>query len=182
MPAPIIIPFDNNPVDFQLTNSYTIPAGRFARIKANSPACTVDGSYVWSSGSPVTFSINNAGTLLSIPTRYTGRVQTNATTGAKNLGCIGENLAADTNVSGNVTDSQTTVDRFFINGYPIGFASANVGYGLISMVYNFYYTQATAAVTSWTFTPMENPGEIWVPSGTVLAGGNFIVSEYNELT
>ena len=48
MPAPLIIPFDNNPQSVTvITSSYTVPAGKFARVHYNlegSSTLTVNGA------------------------------------------------------------------------------------------------------------------------------------------
>ena len=176
MSSPIYIPssgFNNNPVSTTVrTASYTIPAGRYARIVAECDSggiVTINGSNAMTSSAFI--NVANTGsvgfstsTFYTVPSNY--RLDTAAITSASSTSAPFIPLGG-TNISiGGANFNQGSV-------------GASFGPGQILQIYNNTgYVVGVATPSNAT----NRQGEFWLPTGTVLSGtGNWraVVTEYN---
>jgi len=218
MSAPFIIPFDNNPSSTSIkTTAYTIPAGKYARVKNVLGDLTINGvdafftvrsfsrSYSATNGTTDIFPPENCDMLICVSsatvsnannrtacgplgvfladagaigggyfTNYhfmgqgkPGSIYTNATfTGTRTFYMAGSmyNGTANISTTGNVSISNTT--------------PALLNYSGIA----FYTERISGTVTHSAKAIKFSSDDIWVASGTVLDGGQYIVTEYNVIS
>jgi len=204
MAAPIIIPFDNNPASTSIkTTSYTIPNGKFARVRDMSGDLTLDNNPVYfilttksvtTSSNQYTYfyyidnevhdfvifscssTISNAGNLLNL---------------YSTAGCINsaDNTLSSIQVSTVSSNASFTGNRTI--KYFYGNRNIPLSYGAL--------TAAAAPIRtlgSWSVLLSRSSGtvgfslqlcksvleEFWIPSGSVLSGTKYLVTEYNNIS
>jgi hypothetical protein len=101
---------------------------------------------------------------------FTGRVTTGTTSATKTVSWSdGSTSSTIVTVSGT-----NAIDQYFINGNPVGQNSVSTNNGR-------FIVGSAGANIDWNVY-VWTPCAVWVPTGSVLSGGNFTVSLYNELT
>jgi hypothetical protein len=189
MSAPFIIPFNFCPTSTSLkTAAYTMPAGKYACVVTISPFFLING--VLLNGSE-TVSMSTSTTTVATDSAITSMVysspvhvfSSSLTRGGTATGTVGGNFGGgshsiynDTLFSVSRTTNGTTVTPHAIDGNSDTFWGAmthsetSVGTLTASYTISYYYFKN---LTSTKF---------WVPSGTVLNGNNYVVSEYNMIS
>lgn len=180
MSAPIIVPFDYNPISIsQKTTSYSIQQGKYAKVRVVSPFFTINGSQIYPSmsftqsagpnnSSTVGYHITPGSYIYSATLTRSGS-GSYAVTGSYGYG--NETQYIQTFSSASRTSNGTTSLSQTNWASDIIWISANGGYsGSSTVTVNFYYFQNGSQT------------EFWVPSGTILNGNNYIVEEYNKIS
>lgn len=191
MPAPIVIPFNFNPVTTTVkTGSYTIPAGKYAKVTPVGAKMLIDGVSIYPS-----VTISMTGTAVAIGATTSDSMVLNM----KNM--FLESLSITQTRSGTAASSNATF-AFYDFGTRELIYSVTKTYALNTLNYtplvqcvsdsSTVALNVTAAgsgtsgtVTSScnaTFYVKNDTGFIWVPSGAVLNGNNYIVEEYNQIS
>jgi hypothetical protein len=209
MASPIIIPFDNNPISTTVKSaSYTIPAGKYAKItvqdEAYDPVSTLAYSIVNTSS---TFTLLNTDIGLcingSLYFLYSFKVQLDISTTVQSAQRnLTVNLPANyVNYTGYATWSLIS-NAGFLGGDGIyvfkiketdhvDVGSFAYGSGRLTSLLlrttkqNASGTTAMRAVIQNTRTDVNTVSPIWVPSGTVISCpsfGRYIVEEYNQIS
>jgi hypothetical protein len=172
MTAPLIVPFDNNPVArYTKTSSYTIPSGHYAKVTPITPYLIIDGVQQYHSFG-MTASKSGSGTATQIASCF-GTVYITAsgnisfTTGSFSYGVADGNGGASVSVasrtsSGTMTSNSITASQIYVSATSAGGGGDNIT--ISATVYCGFLT------------------DFWVKSGTVLDGGKYKVEEYIELT
>ena len=177
----MFIPFNHQPDSVSVkTGSYTIPAGKYARVQVleGNADFTIGGSIAieqWEFSGSATL---GAGVKFTNDSPYVliGSIITN-------------NSATGTLAAFNKNATLPTTQR--ISDYTTGaLAEAvpgdSVGKHVRLLPGDFLQPVTANAVTTgyWNFVAENIPSklEFWVPSGTALVGDKYIVEEYNELT
>jgi hypothetical protein len=172
MSAPFIIPFNFQPVSTSVkTASYTIPAGKYARVKPLRADFTLNGvslgvtaiNIVSVSGSIASLSVSplSGSVLIS----HTIEITT------------GSVSATGTIFTGTGSPAVGTISRTFIGSTTAAIAIPVAGVAFSISV--LCAATANYSVTHASFS--EPPDSFWIPSG-VLTGSMYIVEEYNNIT
>lgn len=172
MPAPFVIPFNNCPISISVkTASYTIPAGKYARIITEVDSgglFTIDAVTAMSSAAFVNIDSGNATNAVlnyTVPTGFRAEV-TCATTVAGDTYTVNGNSATSMGANAQSTPLQVG---------PAGTVSLGAG------VVNNKGIHGTAYPSNAT----NRQATFWVPTGTVISGsGNWkaVVQEYNVIS
>lgn len=203
MGAPIVVPFDNNPIESRLmTTSYTIPAGRFAKFKAigvylseslgtnpaaqsrTSPTIQIGGQII---PCPTAFSVsfvgNNVDTARNITySSYNQYVKNyrmyTVASGGIGVNIVTQNANAGYTSEGNAaatgTASETIIDT-------------NIRF-ITSLVFNYQNTSTVSSTQSAqiSFEPVEPCDWIWLKAGSVInipvGVGRYLLTEYNAIS
>lgn len=173
MASPIIIPFDNNPVAVSVkTASYTIPAGKFARVYVE---CDSGGIFTINAVNAV---VTNAILNIDVGNASNVAVSYTAPSGYMAEVAFGASLSGDSyQVNGNGSTSLAGLDRS--RQYKIGPAGTAVfGSGVAGNNKGI----TGAAIPS---NATNRQAEFYLPAGTVISGsGNWkaVVQEYNKIS
>lgn len=195
MSSRVFVPFDNNPASVSIkTSSYIIPEGKYAKVNTLSALFSMNGTQIYPSQS-ISFSVSDL-----YSTESTG-----ATTNTQgfSVGNSAYIYSASLTRSGNSTSS--TISASWGIGtesnysYSIGNLSRttngttsiapNVNCSTITLwvsvsANNNTSNQSTTGSISLSvyYIPVGVLTEFWVPSGTVLNGNNYTVTEYNAIS
>lgn len=187
----IVVPFDHNPQSIVLkTSSYTIPAGKYARVNIISPNFQINGTQQFPSGTLTastgsgTTASDTATAAVSLGgpayvysasvTRAQGASMPTASSsggfgnGTESTGYAWINQATRTNSAGTTSISA-------------GLNPAHILWVYASYTGGTGGSHSSSCTVSY-YTLGANPDEIWVPSGTVLAGDFYRVTEYNVIS
>lgn len=181
--ANLVVPFDNNPVSTTIkTTSYTIPAGKYARVKPLYADFTLNGTTMFMSQSISTAAVasgatvtNSAGFTAEAGSVITGGFLTQSLNGltSSNGGIY---LGTSTNVA-LATASRTTAGTTSLTT-PLAIA------GTTFFLYAYSSSSGTSTTTVggtlWVFAGKST--EFWLPSGSVLTGSKYLVEEYNVIS
>jgi hypothetical protein len=202
MSSPIVVPFNFEPVSISVkTSSYTIPQGKYANCKNLDAEATINNEEVGLMG---TYSLNGvvSGTagFVSLPIpiigdfanftysfqRTSGSVNCYAVYGVRSVTAgfapyqsIDFNLTA-TSSAGFFSSSKDTV----LNQVPI----ISVGATTNSIIQSLPVVGIVPAgglanqFYSTTLKTFHSSREYWAPSGSVLSGGRWLVTEYNSIS
>jgi hypothetical protein len=213
MAAPIVLPFNNNPASTSIkTAAYTIPSGKYARVKNLHGDLTIDTiphyvvlqsfTRVLSSGSGTDIlDADDSIDFVKATRTCTSSNAANICAASYYVGAFQVNLFVILN-SANFSPSIPTTNIY----YDASFTTTRTSYiAMPKLFQQIPYTQgATTAVTMSSFTgalglgfsTARNTGtvthsafsakydknEFWVASGTVLDGVKFLVTEYNQIS
>lgn len=178
MSSRVFVPFDNNPTSVSVkTESYTIPAGKYAKVKNLCGNFSINGTlmgrYMYDYGSVV---VNNTSTSRSqsgntLKYTYIKTVSTGtSSTGSANYGySIGAQV---------FYAPSTSINRNSFS-FEINFNSSYRDYSYASF-WNETGSQSFTITSDFAITCDEF--ELWLPAGTVISGSHFIVTEYNAVT
>jgi hypothetical protein len=190
MASPIIIPFDTNPSTIsKKTASYTVPSGKFAHVKVNSPRFFINGVAVYPTSSARSYASTAGGANTANQTLVDSSVPVNVHLLTVNksgdtrpqavaygyimkgqavngYGGTTQSFASGSRNSNGTTNFPTDIDlsgTFVLQSYCViyGIAYADV------YCYYYYLSGDTSFV---------------VPSGTVLDGSEYVVQEYNAIS
>jgi hypothetical protein len=177
MSAPFIIPFNFQPVTTSVkTSSYTVPAGKYAKVVPSRADFTINGSSLSSSESATVVASGSSATTFQI------YVQANSLLTQITL----VQLGASNNTTGSISvGAQVVTPVASLSRTSTGTSTQSYSYEMGSSLYTLY-ASSTAVSGSATFTvnysKIFSAQEIWVPSGTVLAGTMYSVTEYNTIS
>jgi hypothetical protein len=164
MPAPFIIPFNNNPSSTTVkTTSYTIPAGKYAQLYVE---CDGGGSFTINAVTAViTAAVVNVDSF---------NVSANVTYTAPATGWASLYVSGNTGMTINANITNLTAATGVQIG-PSGTATAATGSSQSCSVTGVFYPHI----------PTNRQATFWVPTGTVISGaGNWkaTVMEFNTIT
>jgi len=183
MAAPIVVPFNNNPASISIkTASYTIPAGKYAIVSPKSAFFTLNGVDVFSIDQSFSYTETSASAVI----RYF------VSDGAFSFITSISGTRTGNTSAGSVTLSAGSTNSFTSSGY----TSLNRTLNGTSSASNIQIPTGTLYVSSsnsnsglytWTINVtgkilQTKVTDLWVPSGSVLAGNNYIVTEYNQIS
>jgi hypothetical protein len=189
MSSPIVIPFNFQPKAILRTSSYTIPAGEYARVTPIGVSCTVDGTEYFLGQSRNLIGTNNeyrrvgassgdakltfsGGASQSKAVIIPTVVSNNAGTGQRYFNSISNTSTYFCYIAGGTVVSH----NFPITDYATSLVLPNNGDAT-----SVYYYNSSASAPIITLTEVVRY-EIWVPSGTVLAGGVWHVERFNQIS
>lgn len=189
MSASFVIPFDNNPVSTSIkSTSYTVPAGKYAKVSSNIGNLSIDGTAIFpeqgfvasaSAGSSSSqtkqyelgFSngiyITSLYLTVSGSSSFTGTFETSFFTNASgsSVPYIINTLSRTTNGS-----SSSTLNVYYpVTNFMFKLTVGAVVGGSIS---------ASCGLSYYPFIDKT----IWVPTGTVISGAKYSVEEYNLIS
>lgn len=170
MTAPLVVPFNFNPTSVSVrTSSYTIPAGRYAKVFAD---CDSGGIFTINGvNALVTFAFLNvdqtasSGVTYTVPSGYVASVSAIQSAGSVNLS-VNANL--------NETLAVSRYSTIFSIGPSGTMSLSNIGGGS-------YCVQGSAVPSG----PTNRAAEFFLPTGTVISGtGNWraVVMEFNNIS
>jgi hypothetical protein len=193
MASIVQIPFDNNPSSTTLkTSSYTIPAGKYAYVQPQFYDFTLNGVDVVTGPEQLagTFSTGANSTSIS----FTGVVPIN-----KNL-----KLRWTSNATNGVVIGVATPGQVGMTSYSATLSSSGTAYLFESIIYTsvsssgnifFNANNASANISLIFIRHLDGVNRnlfayaspvlltnFWVPSGTVLNGSRYMVTEYNAIS
>lgn len=183
MPAPFIIPFNYQPNSVSIkTSSYTIPAGKYALVSPKSAFFTLNGVDVFTINDSLSFNETSASTVVRYfvsDGRYSWITSASGTrTGNTSSGSVTLSLGSQTSIGSTqyvslnrTLNGTTSASNIHIPTGHIFVASSNVNSGLYTWAISISVKILSSDVT-----------DLWVPSGSVLSGDNFIVSEFNQIS
>jgi hypothetical protein len=177
----LLIPFDFNPVETSFkTSSYTIPAGRYAKATPIDLLCTVDSVSFEEDDSFFSQVTSGGNERLPLPSRASYRFKTGTQSATKTIVYTGSIAGATSLVVLVSATGTTAINVLFKNGmlyqsHPNSSAATVANYATDHLYW--FRTDGSVNVTINTI----NLKEVWVPSGTVLAGGKWLVTEYNVI-
>lgn len=183
MSAPFIIPFNNQPISVNVrTTSYTIPAGRYAKVQGYFTASGQASSATYTQQS---MTINGSSVLWESFKVGRGTTGTSVTFTFPST-CLG-NALIFINTGAN---SFTTTVGF--NGYVLYTGTAlysttlntPIAGGEQVTISEFQLSSAVRSIYA-SFVPLREKFETWVPTGTILAGtGAYVwyVEEFNMIS
>lgn len=167
MASNLVIPFDNNPASVTVvTTSYTVPAGKYARILAE---CDSGGIVTVNGSSAIT---SSAFINVGVSSGFAGGQATYSVPSGYRFDGQGTSQVAINNISYPMTANG--VSAFDIHAGPGGTANS-----LNSSA--FAYTSGVASPSNAT----NRQGEMFVPTGTVISGSGSwraVVMLYNVIS
>jgi hypothetical protein len=184
MSAPIVVPFNYQPVSTTVqVASYTIPAGKYARVLAECDSggtITIGGVTAVSTSPFVNVNVlNNTNATYNVPTGYKFTVGSMGASGGAPSGYLNGNT--------NTVYNQGGAGLATVGMAVLGAAGATVGPGGSASAIT-----ASAATNACRLAGLAEPSnathrqaEFWLPAGAVLNGtGSWraIVSEYNAIS
>ena len=191
MPAPFIIPFNNNPLSTTIKNaSYTIPAGKYAKIIPHGSKLLINGVSAYPS---VALSMTATSVALGAITNDSITLNTND--------MYLESLSITQSRSGTAASSNCTFLFLDFNGentlYSVTkvYALSTTNYSpLVQSISPFNSVSLTATavasgtsgqvnhVAVMTFYVKKDLYSLWAPTGTVIDSPFFALEEYNNIT
>jgi hypothetical protein len=170
MSAPYIIPFNHQPVTTGVSTSgtYTVPAGKYARVKLNCVLPTLNGTPLYINVSINNGQISAAATYAFGVSRNIHRISFSGTSGAVAVR-VNVNATATANdyiATANMPGTLTLTRRLDAN-----YISVN--------------TSANPGTTGFSYDYMDpTMEELWLKAGDVIAfsSGNVFYEEYNEIS
>ena len=185
----IIQPFDNNPISTtKRTGSFTVPAGEYALVTPLAPDVTLDGNELFLANT-----ITKSGTTTATGQQFVGGVRVGAgqlaigfLTASSPFG-VGMNVRifSDYREEGAYTSDIIYAEQFNESNTNTGTHTINFSEFIAgSSIVQFKAGQATSTVTyNWEVKLYNKAsGSIWVPSGSVLDGSNYITTIYKVAT
>lgn len=183
MPAPFIIPFNNNPSATSVkTASYTIPAGKYAFVSTSIANLSIDGTTVIP--------------LQSISRAYSTAVNTTTSLNfdpqfSKGIYITTHTLAASAAITVSISYGLAQVGSLITFSSASRSTTGTTTTTLNSLYYgqNWYIasscqgTLAVGGTLTWVlnYYPLQD-FNFWVKTGTVLNGTNYLVTEYNNIS
>jgi hypothetical protein len=184
MPAPFIIPFNNCPVSTSIkTSSYTIPAGKYARVTSRSAYFSVD-SFNFYYTSSESASIAGNGATQDVYASMGEYAYVSAWSVVRS-GSVASGSSSIYIYSGGYDGrlNNTTLITRSALGTTTGTAfNTNVRAGTIRYVLSSSNAGSTGSISFSVISAHELVSGLWVPSGTVLTGNEYIVEEYNMIS
>lgn len=203
MSAKLIVPFDNNPASTSIkTTSYTIPAGKYARVRDQYGDLSLNSTPVYTLLQEVNYLTTVGTTFINTNTGFDiAKITTTSTVSNGLNGTFfglakawyegGTTLTYDDNGGmGLVTHTSFTGTRtsYYVSDKNTNqrIVSANTA-GASSTAFTFrgyFFTtsEASGVVTGNLKLIKSNNNEFWVPTGTILEGLGYMVTEYNVIS
>jgi len=158
------------------TASYTIPAGKYARVIPNRADFTINGSFLSTSS---TCSVNVAGAV-GVPA--SSSYQIDFTTGSLITSYSITNSSANYSTGGLYFGNSTYTPIVSLTRTTNGTGTSGavtVPIPAVSTTLNCYSAAFTNVTFSLTYRSFQNSiADIWISSGTVLGGSSYVVEEY----
>ena len=195
MSAPFVIPFNFDPSSTATKMAaYTVPAGKYAQVKTSSSFLSFNGSNVYPLLTTVHTYTASVGSASGVPTSTT-----NTQSYGSSLGIYISSATFTTSSSNwaNTSASGILSTGFATIGETIASASrSSSGSTAIASNYcktNVLFSQITLAGTNLIATTPtgtltinayfgHGSSEFWVPSGTVIDGNQYVVTEYSKIS
>jgi hypothetical protein len=183
----VFIPFNFDPIaTTRKTSSYTIPVGRYARAKPASRTGTINGvEYLSGTTATISPSAGNAsGTGILVDSNtFNGRLEvTEVAVGTAIISLTLTTSAAPSYVLRQISWPTTSFSVFWENGHAISGDAFPSAPSKILTYSHFLISsdQINSGSNAYrqSIIYYENPEYTWVPSGTVLAGCNWMVEEF----
>jgi hypothetical protein len=179
MASRLIVPFDNNPSSTtQKSSSYTIPAGKYAYVQPQFYDFTLNGVSICVGATQTIIS----STTLNPATSVTiGSLDRNQRLTMSNSAASQVTLLAGGFQLQRVINNNTTINIFegIVTGHNTAFSINTTGIGGSGLaLHNPTGSSLSVTVTGAPFI-LTN---IWVPTGSVLNGTRFMVTEYNAIS
>lgn len=190
MSVPFVLPFNNNPQSTLIVGgSYTVPSGKFAKVRELSMGLTVDGieiaTVVYTFTRVLTSGIQTD--RVGAPYDFDFIRFTSSSTGSS-TGNVSQLDRATVSLSTSVDPTISATGFVLFSNQVASFIGTKVNY---AKVINYNGTLATAGfsistirsngtVTSKLDLFINDTKDFFVPSGTVLNGLRYLVMEYNS--